>query len=105
MGRVLPGIEGVEVVAFDAEEGIVSRDARGWARSAGPDEVGLLIGRIEEDHPLFHYDGYASVEETSSRRLDGVFTAGDLYFDTGVLVRRDGAGSFWYEGRRGEQRS
>lgn len=105
MGRVLPGIEGVEVVAFDAEEGIVSRDARGWARSAGPDEVGLLIGRIEEDHPLFHYDGYTSVEETSSRRLDGVFTAGDLYFDTGVLVRRDGAGSFWYEGRRGEQRS
>ena len=99
MGRVLPGIEGVEVVAFDLEEGAITRDSRGWARSADPDEVGLLIGRIEQDHPLFHYDGYMDDQETTARKLVGVFTSGDMYFDTGVLVRRDGAGSFWYEGR------
>lgn len=99
MGRALPGMDGVEVVAFDRERGTIVRDDQGRARGADPDEVGLLIGRIEDEHPLFHFDGYMDKAQTAARRLEGVFTANDAYFDTGVLVRRDGAGSFWYEAR------
>lgn len=119
LGRPLPGSTDMALLAWDFERGELARDESGRLLTAGVDEPGLLIARIDPVHPMASYDGYvggvapsgrsgplaseagagAEEVESTSRVLRGVFEAGDAWFVSGDLLRRDAEGDYWFVDR------
>ncbi|MBF6329848.1 AMP-binding protein [Nocardia transvalensis] len=87
-GRPVPGTARVELVSYDPETDEILTDAQGFARRAGDNEVGLLIGKASE------------TVDISQGGLRGVFAPGDAWMPTENLFRRDGDGDYWLMDRR-----
>lgn len=104
VGR-LPGymrrILGTRIVQFDFEREMPLRTADGYCVECGDDEVGEAIGRIEE-MPGRGFEGYTGAEDTNKKILRNVFEAGDAWFRTGDLMRRDRLGYFYFVDRIGD---
>ena len=92
------------LVRFDVETGEPVRDAAGYCMRSAPEEPGELIGRIFADSANLgnRFDGYTSAEETDKKILRHVFAAGDAWFRTGDLLRKDAAGYFYFVDRIGD---
>jgi acyl-CoA synthetase (AMP-forming)/AMP-acid ligase II len=71
---------------WDAAEGRLHRDAKGFCVRAEAGEPGLLLGKIEGKN---EFVGYADAKATKQKILTDVFEKGDAWFDTGDLLRRD----------------
>ena len=82
MGRPLPGTAEVRIAAYEVDSGIVL-GSDGFAIECGPNEVGLLLARVDPGEPL------------SSTPLRGVFAREDAWLVTGDLFRRDADGDYW----------
>ncbi|MDD4801335.1 MAG: AMP-binding protein [Syntrophomonas sp.] len=81
----LLGIRQGELVRCDPISDEIIYDAEGRAVKCSPGEAGLLIGEINE---LNRYSGYLHEPEASeSRLLRNVFQDGDLYFNSGDLLK------------------
>ena len=80
------------------------RDASGRCVLAAPDEVGEAIGQILVDptKPAQRFDGYADPGATEKKILRDVFEAGDAWFRTGDLMRKDTEGYFYFVDRIGD---
>ncbi|MHA1189806.1 MAG: AMP-binding protein, partial [Alphaproteobacteria bacterium] len=80
-----------EVVQFDLETEQPVRDAEGYCIKCAPDEVGEVISKILDDpsKPSQRFEGYADKGATEKKILHDVFDAGDMWFRTGDLMRKD----------------
>ncbi|NKY87428.1 AMP-binding protein [Nocardia veterana] len=87
-GRPVPGTAKVELIAYDPVTEQIATDARGFARRAADNEVGLLIGRASD------------TVDISRGGLRGVFAPGDAWMPTENLFRRDSDGDYWLMDRR-----
>lgn len=92
------------VVRWDRETGEPARDAAGRCMLTGPDEVGEAIGEIvyDPERPGQRFDGYADRTATERKIIHDVFRAGDKWFRTGDLMRRDARGYFYFVDRVGD---
>lgn len=87
-GRPVPGTAKVELISYDPVTEQIITDARGFARRAADNEVGLLIGRA------------GGAADFSRGVLRGVFAPGDAWTATENLFRRDSDGDYWLMDRR-----
>ena len=72
------------IVEYDKEKDEIVRDKNGFCKKVGSNQIGLLLGEINERYP---FDGYTEKDKTSSSVMKNVFKKGDAYFNTGDLVK------------------
>lgn len=62
-------------------------------------ETGLLVAKIGAKTP---FNGYANKQQTEKKKLRDVFVKGDLYFNSGDLLRIDNEGFVFFQDRIGD---
>jgi fatty-acyl-CoA synthase len=107
VGRIpwyLKGIFPTAILRFDTEKELPFRTAQGLCEEAAPGEVGEAVGRIVNDpqRPTARFEGYSDPADNSNKILRDVFAAGDRWFRTGDLMRRDAAGYYYFVDRIGD---
>jgi fatty-acyl-CoA synthase len=107
IGRIPPFLAGrlpVALLRFDIELGEPLRNADGLCEPCADDEVGEAVGLMPENLAQRggRFEGYADVEATNRKILRGVFKAGDSWYRTGDLMRRDARGFYYFVDRVGE---
>src|SRR5262249_22357255 len=92
------------LVRCEPETGEPVRDDAGRCVRCRPGEVGEAIGRILDGPSSVgaRFDGYSDPRESEKKLLRDVFEAGDAWFRTGDLMRKDGAGYFYFVDRIGD---
>jgi fatty-acyl-CoA synthase len=94
----------VVLVKTDPATREIFRGADGLCMICGVDEPGEALGKIADgsDMPSRRFDGYT--DETASNRkiLRDVLVAGDAWFRTGDMMRRDASGFYYFVERLGE---
>ena len=96
LGRPLPGSAEVELVGYDFDAEEFRRDEKGLLLRCEDDEVGILLARLDADHPLA---SFTAGDEAGRRLLHGVFGPDDTWFVTWDALRRDADGDFWFVDR------
>ena len=71
------------LVRCDLETGEVVRNAAGFCEKVDVGETGLLVAEISTTSP---FDGYADKKATEKKILQGVFSKGDRFFNSGDLI-------------------
>jgi fatty-acyl-CoA synthase len=107
IGRIPPFLTHrmpVAIVRFDAETETPARNAEGHCVACEPNEAGEAIGRLQsgDSKQLGRFEGYADEEATTKKILRNVFVAGDAWYRTGDLMRRDKQGFFYFVDRIGD---
>jgi acyl-CoA synthetase (AMP-forming)/AMP-acid ligase II len=87
------------IVAFDIERGQPVRNARGRLVRARKGETGLLVTEVTR---RFRFEGYTDAQASARRLLRDVFRTGDVWFDTGDLMREIGFGHLQFVDRVGD---
>lgn len=87
------------VVAYDQATERPARDAGGRLRRVRTGEVGLLITKITTRAP---FDGYTDPDATERKVIRDAFKAGDAWFNTGDLVRKQGWNHVSFADRLGD---
>ena len=75
------------IVAFDTENERPQRDAQGFMHRVAVGETGLLITEVSAAYP---FDGYTDAQATEAKLLHDVFRKGDVWINSGDLVRSQG---------------
>ncbi|PXX68823.1 fatty-acyl-CoA synthase [Nocardia tenerifensis] len=75
------------VVEYDDETGKAKRDKDGRLRRVGAGGVGLLLSKVTDRAP---FDGYTDKSASEAKLVRDGFADGDVWFDTGDLVRDQG---------------
>ncbi|MBW1874985.1 MAG: alpha/beta fold hydrolase [Deltaproteobacteria bacterium] len=96
LGRPLPGSAEVALVRYDFSAEEFLRDDHGLLIRCEAGEPGVLLARLDADHPLASFTGG---DEAGRRLLQGVFEANDTWFITWDVLRHDGDGDFWFVDR------
>ncbi len=94
----------VALLRFDVEEGEPRRNSDGFCERCGPNEVGEAVGLIPAAGTALagRFEGYADPEASARKILRNVFKAGDSWYRTGDLMRRDEYGFYYFVDRVGE---
>ncbi len=94
----------VALIECDAETGEPRRGPDGCCIRCAPDAVGEAIGRIiaADDAGPRGFEGYTDTAATQRKVMRDVFAAGDAWFRTGDLMRRDRAGFYYFVDRIGD---
>jgi fatty-acyl-CoA synthase len=94
----------VEIVRFDLETELPTRDAAGHCVACEPNTVGEAIGKLQstDTNQLGRFEGYADAAATANKLLRNVFVDGDTWYRTGDLMRRDERGFFYFVDRIGD---
>jgi citronellyl-CoA synthetase len=87
------------LVAYDTENDKPVRDAQGFLKKVGKGEAGLLIMEISEKTP---FPGYSDKKKTEEKIFRDVFRKGDLWFNTGDLLRNMGFRQAQFADRLGD---
>ena len=92
------------LVKFDVEAGEPMRNQEGFCVRCKSNEIGEAIGKIPENgsNLTSRFEGYADHEASERKVLRNVFTAGDAWFRTGDLMRKDDKGYFYFVDRVGD---
>ena len=96
LGRPLPGSAEVALARYDFDTDEFVRDEQGLLMRCETGEPGVLLARLDADHPLA---GFTGGDEAGRRLLRGVFEANDTWFITWDVLQRDGDGDFWFVDR------
>lgn len=75
------------LVAYDTENDVPVRDKEGYLKKVGKGETGLLIMEITEKTP---FPGYSDKKKTEEKIIRNAFKKGDMWFNTGDLLRNMG---------------
>ncbi|MGY2033189.1 long-chain-acyl-CoA synthetase [Nocardia gipuzkoensis] len=75
------------VVEYDDETGKAKRDKNGRLLRVGTGGVGLLLAKVTDRSP---FDGYTDKAASEAKLVRDGFEQGDVWFDTGDLVREQG---------------
>ena len=78
------GISPVKIVQYDVANDEIVRDNNGNCIEVMEGDPGLLIIEVTETSK---FDGYTTQEDTDKKLLRSCFTDGDVYFNTGDLMR------------------
>jgi fatty-acyl-CoA synthase len=93
----------VELLRFDWDAGEPHRDETGLCRRCAVDEVGEAVGLIPGDGARAgRFEGYTDAGANDGKLLRNVFEAGDTWYRTGDLMRRDAAGFYYFVDRVGD---
>jgi len=95
---------GFRLARLDSEQRSLARGEGGWASDCAADEPGELLLRVfpstADPHGAFR--GYTDREASDARVVRDVFEAGDAYFRSGDVLRRDRSGYFYFVDRLGD---
>ncbi|XP_074523054.1 long-chain fatty acid transport protein 2-like [Halichoeres trimaculatus] len=88
------------LIRYDTEKEEPVRDSRGFCIEVPRGETGLLVAKIGQRTP---FSGYAkNQQQTEKKKLKDVFVKGDLYFNSGDLLRIDEEGFVFFQDRIGD---
>uniref|UniRef100_A0A3P9B583 Long-chain-fatty-acid--CoA ligase n=1 Tax=Maylandia zebra TaxID=106582 RepID=A0A3P9B583_9CICH len=88
------------VIKYDADKGEPLRDSSGFCMEVEKGEPGLLVTKITAKAP---FTGYVTdLNQTEKKKLHNVFKKGDLYFNTGDLLRIDEDNFMYFHDRVGD---
>ncbi|XP_047009489.1 long-chain fatty acid transport protein 2 isoform X1 [Ictalurus punctatus] len=88
------------LIQYDPETEQPVRDSRGRCVPVLTGETGLLVCKITEFTP---FEGYAgNPEQTEKKKLRNVFEEGDVYLNSGDLMRMDHQGFIYFQDRVGD---
>ncbi|GAA6218857.1 very long-chain acyl-CoA synthetase-like [Lates japonicus] len=88
------------LIRYDTEKEEPVKDSRGFCIKVPTGETGLLVAKIGERTP---FSGYAkNRQQTEKKTLRDVFVKGDLYFNSGDLLKRDNEGFIYFQDRIGD---
>ncbi|XP_028258171.1 very long-chain acyl-CoA synthetase-like [Parambassis ranga] len=88
------------LIRYDTEKEEPVRDSRGFCIEVPKGETGLLVGKIGVKAP---FSGYAkNKQQTEKKKLKDVFEKGDIYFNSGDLLRIDHDGFVYFQDRIGD---
>ncbi|XP_072529794.1 long-chain fatty acid transport protein 2 [Salminus brasiliensis] len=88
------------LIKFNIEKEEPVRNADGLCMRAAPGEAGLLVGKITKKSPFVGYAG--NEQQTEKKRLRDVFVKGDLYFNSGDLLKIDHENFVYFQDRVGD---
>lgn len=80
----------VAFVEYDHDTGEPLRDDKGRVKKVRNGEPGLLLSKVSSFQP---FDGYTDDLESEKKLVRGAFKEGDVWFNTGDLMRSQG---FWH---------
>lgn len=89
----------VAFVEYDEETGEPKRDEKGRVKKVRNGEPGLLISKVSSFQP---FDGYTDKEATEKKLVRNAFKEGDVWFNTGDLMRSQGFGHAAFTDRLGD---
>jgi fatty-acyl-CoA synthase len=89
----------VAFVEYDGETGDPVRDEDGRVRKVKNGEAGLLLSKVSNFQP---FDGYTDKEESEKKLVRNAFREGDVWFNTGDLMRSQGFGHATFTDRLGD---
>jgi len=94
----------VALVRFDIVAGKAVRNTAGFCERCATDEVGEAISKISANRLEAggRFEGYSDAAESERKILRNVFVEGDAWFRSGDLMRKDGAGFFYFVERIGD---
>ncbi|XP_036400133.1 very long-chain acyl-CoA synthetase-like [Megalops cyprinoides] len=88
------------LIKYDTEREEPVRDSRGFCVEVPKGETGLLVAKITKIAP---FTGYArNSQQTEKKKLRDVFEKGDLYFNSGDLLKIDQEGFVYFQDRIGD---
>ncbi|XP_059201465.1 long-chain fatty acid transport protein 2 [Centropristis striata] len=88
------------LIKYDTERDEPVRDANGLCVASPKGETGLLVSKITDIAPFV---GYAQNEQqTEKKRLRNVLKKGDLYFNSGDLMKIDKENFIYFQDRVGD---
>ncbi|XP_061577599.1 long-chain fatty acid transport protein 2-like [Cololabis saira] len=88
------------LIKFDIEKEEPVRNSEGLCIEAARGETGLLVGKVTQRSPFVGYAG--NKQQTEKKRLRDVLKKGDLYFNTGDLLRFDHENFVYFQDRVGD---
>nr|XP_061812373.1 long-chain fatty acid transport protein 2-like isoform X2 [Nerophis lumbriciformis] len=88
------------LIKFDIEKEEPVRNSQGLCIEAARGETGLLVGKVTQRSPFVGYAG--NDQQTEKKRLRDVLRKGDLYFNTGDLLRFDQDNFVYFQDRVGD---
>ncbi|XP_029009051.1 long-chain fatty acid transport protein 2-like [Betta splendens] len=88
------------LIKYDVYNGEPVRDSSGLCVAAAKGEPGLLVSRITQRAKFYGYLG--DPEQTEKKKLHDVFEKGDVYFNTGDLMRKDEDNFLYFLDRTGD---
>lgn len=74
----------IAFVEYDVETGEPARNAKGFLTKVGTGEQGLLLSKVTSLAP---FDGYTDAKATEKKLVRNAFKKGDVWFNTGDLLR------------------
>ncbi|MFZ0835737.1 MAG: long-chain-acyl-CoA synthetase FadD6, partial [Mycobacterium sp.] len=89
----------VAFVEYDHESGEPLRDDNGRVKKVKKGEPGLLLSKVSNFQP---FDGYTDKEATEKKLVRDAFKEGDVWFNTGDLMRSQGFGHAAFSDRLGD---
>jgi fatty-acyl-CoA synthase len=89
----------VAFVEYDADTGEPLRSPNGRLRKVKTGEPGLLLSKVSSFQP---FDGYTDKEATEKKLVRNAFRDGDVWFNTGDLMRSQGFGHAAFADRLGD---
>jgi len=105
VGRVpMRRFSAYRVVKYDVNTDDYIRDARGRCIECGPNEVGELLVRLDEEprSAASEFRGYTDAAATEKKIVKNVFDPGDRYYRSGDLMRYDEEDYFYFVDRIGD---
>jgi fatty-acyl-CoA synthase len=102
IGRIPPMLEpyfATKLIRVNQETGEPIRDAAGFCIVCDHEEPGEAVSLVRADRT---FDGYNDVEASMRKILHNVFVAGDRWYRTGDLMRKDAAGFYFFVDRLGD---
>uniref|UniRef100_A0A8C2WXR6 long-chain-fatty-acid--CoA ligase n=1 Tax=Cyclopterus lumpus TaxID=8103 RepID=A0A8C2WXR6_CYCLU len=88
------------LIRYDTEKEEPVKDSRGFCIEVPKGETGLFVAKIGERAP---FSGYAkNAQQTERKKMRDVFVKGDLYFNSGDLLRIDNEGFVFFQDRIGD---
>ncbi len=106
IGRIPPFLAHrlrVALVKVDTATGEPVRTADGLCVLSAADEPGEAVSEIQDErsNPGSRFEGYTDASATDRKILRNVCSAGDAWYRSGDLMRRDRAGYFYFVDRIG----
>jgi fatty-acyl-CoA synthase len=94
----------VALLRFDVEKSEPARNAAGFCERCAANEIGEAVGLMPATggERAGRFEGYADQEASDRKVLRNVFKAGDSWYRTGDLMRRDERGFYYFVDRVGE---
>jgi fatty-acyl-CoA synthase len=89
----------IAFVEYDEETGDPLRGDDGRVRKVKTGEPGLLLSKVSSFQP---FDGYTDKAATEKKLVRGAFKDGDVWFNTGDLMRSQGLGHAAFTDRLGD---